>query len=101
MMYKPNIGDIVYFNGDLTNKHVVAKIQELRNGDTLIYVVCMDDIKTGHNGWFNSNKVSVLTERYFPTAPEYNSKDPDNQLKELEVTFTAGDASLQDPVLDE
>lgn len=53
-MYKPNIGDIVYFNGDLTNKHVVAKIQELRNGDTLIYVVCMDDIKTGHNGWIKS-----------------------------------------------
>lgn len=77
-MYKPNIGDIVYFNGDLTNKHVVAEIRELRNGDTLIYVVCMDNINTGHNGWFNSNKVSVLTGRYFPTVPEYNSKDPDN-----------------------
>lgn len=88
-MYKPNIGDIVYFDKN-PFKHVVTGVQNLTNGHTLVHVLTLDN-EDGYNGWFNADKVKLLYK--FSTNPNPVQKD-------LEVEFTRKDAIwLNTPVI--
>lgn len=94
-MYKPMIGDIIYFDR-YPFRHVIIDVQELSNGHTLINVATLDN-DNGYNGWFNAD-MARLFYRFKPHIP-YDPEPP--HKKDLHVEFASDDAkNLYDPVVE-